>query len=567
MFKSTSKELVQIDTQLEPILARAESHSADAEQLALDATRLLSCTSDRLVEYQDKGFFKRCWCSLSGKTGSLERANQADLIRMQKASWRYISILQERDLMLAHSIITVKNNLLTLAIQDEETRQAVTEMANRIFDRFTAVEDRVGKLEVATNIHSWLLTVDTCDYDEKYPPRIRLLRIVRDFYEIKASNWNLQELKYLQKAVSEVGLDAKKKITIQTFTEELIEEIDQVQFGQYKRLIGLFHGDHKQSIPSKFILENIAVPSYAALHRLSENYSGSSDTIEALADELKISTKDALKKVMVSFVCREGIDTGVSVPLRDLAIELLTCMGLTAALFNESQFPANKQKTKVIGKVPAIVPVGSPSHTKGKKKGKRNHSEKLPVTVVNMLEELEDELAEAIWFDGDLDKINELDGEEFMTWGAEFSVVTAMSKGAALIKDTEEMFLEQCVHKFAKQHGGATIEDLLEGVCPRGWLTEALQGNLLEMKQATSDYQKSMKTFFRTIKQVQNQSFITDIVQGIFGDGGKIDGSVADNSDAIDTFAEALKKFCCDVKKCIEAKWHDEVCPAVNEID
>ncbi len=333
MFNYSSKELACIDQQLEPLIARASQQGLETQQLALDATRLLSCTEDRLDEYKDKGFFKRCWSKLSGKTSALERANQNDLIEMQRIGWRYLNILQERDLMLAHSIIAVKNNLLTLAVKEEETRRAIIELAERIDLRFVALEDRVGRLEVATNIHSWLLTLEMYDYDQKFSPYIRLLRVVKDFYQLKASNWNLQEIKYLQKAVREVGLDARKMITIGDFIEGVIDEIDKCSIQSFRELVCLPADEAGNFIPSKFVLDEIAVPFYSSLARIEEDYSDSLRTIKVLAKRLSISPKEAHKETLMTFVKEDGIDTTVAIPLRDLAVELLACMGLTAQLF------------------------------------------------------------------------------------------------------------------------------------------------------------------------------------------------------------------------------------------
>ncbi len=352
MLTISPQELVRIDQQLDPLLARASTQVVQAQQLALDATRLLSCTEGRLREYQKAGFFKRCWFGLSGKTGSLERANQNDLAEMQGISWRYLQLLQERDLMLAHSMITVRNNLLTLAIQEEDTRRAITDMASRIHNRFVSLESRVGTLEVASQIHSWLLTLDTFDYDERFPPNVRLLKVVRDFHAIKGGNWNLQELKYLQAAVGKVKLEPKKRLTLQVFIDELIDEIEQVTFDRYNSLVRLPRNGDEQTIPSAFVLENVAVPSFTALYRIAEDYSGSSATIAVLADQLKISPKEALKKALLTFITKEGIDTSIAIPLRDLAVELLTCMGLTVALHKQSCHGKDQPETATPGTPP-----------------------------------------------------------------------------------------------------------------------------------------------------------------------------------------------------------------------
>jgi hypothetical protein len=337
MFDYTNQERSHIDQQLEPILSYSQKQAMEAQQLAFDATRILSCTEDRLKEYCNQGFFKRCWFKLSGKTDSLDRANQHDLITMQKTSWRYLQLLQERDLMLANSIITVKNNLLTLAVKEEETRKYITEMANIIYTRFISFEERIGKLEVAANIHSWLLTLDTCDYDVRYPEYIRLLKIVRDFHSLKASDWNLQEIKYLQKAVGEVGLESKKRVSLNTFVSALIDEIDRVSYDLYRSIVCLPQNGGPEVIPSAFIFDNVAIPSYTSLFKMVDNYPGASETLQILSDQLKISQKDALKHVLMTYVKKAGIDLNVEIPLRDLAVELLTCMGMTAHLYRSTK--------------------------------------------------------------------------------------------------------------------------------------------------------------------------------------------------------------------------------------
>jgi len=344
MFNYSEKELAVIDQQLDPLLASAAEQGIEAQQLALDATRLLSCTEDRLSDYKNRGFFKRCWSKLSGKTSALERANVNDLIEMQRIGWRYLIMLQERDLLLAHSIVTVKNNLLTLAVKEEETRRSIIDLAERISSRFSVLEDRVGKLEVATNIHSWLLTLDTFDYDEKFPPYIRLLRVVRDFYQLKAGDWNLQEIKYLQKAVKEVGLQPKSKVTIEEFLNCLLDEIEQESVDSFRNLICLPAGESGELIPSRFVLDEIAVPFYASLARIEEDYTDCLRTIEVLADRLNISVQEAHRETLMAFVKKDGIDTSVAIPLRDLAVELLACMGMTAKLYNPKEYESHGAK-------------------------------------------------------------------------------------------------------------------------------------------------------------------------------------------------------------------------------
>ena len=334
MFDYTTQELSTIDGMLEPKLAWAENRTAEAEQLALDATRIISCTEDRLEDYINQGFFKRCWGKLCGKQGEIQRANQKDLIEMQKFGWRYINLLQERDLLLAHSIITIKNNLVTLAVEQEDIRNEITRMAEKVYHRLVDLEKRVESLEVETKIHSWLLTVDTYDYEEKYPPYFRLLRVVNDFFALKNDFWTMKEIRYLQKALKEVELPWKQKLSISDFIDGLLHEIESLSFESYRELLQI---DSENAITDHFIFENIPVPSFLSLYQISNNYSKSSTTIEILIEELSLNKTDAMKKVIKAFVQKQGIDIDISVPLRDLAVELLDCMRLTKNLFENQQ--------------------------------------------------------------------------------------------------------------------------------------------------------------------------------------------------------------------------------------
>ena len=166
MFDYGTTELATIDENLEPKLAWAKTRFDEVEQLALDSARILSCTEDRLQEYTSQGFFKRCWTKLSGKQGAVDRANQRDLVEMQKIGWRYINLLSDRDMLLAHTMITLKNSLVTLYVEEEKTRAKIRDMAEMLRFRYEALGDRMAAVEATQRIHGWLLTIDTLDYDE-----------------------------------------------------------------------------------------------------------------------------------------------------------------------------------------------------------------------------------------------------------------------------------------------------------------------------------------------------------------------------------------------------------------
>jgi hypothetical protein len=329
MFDYSPSELQRIDEVLEPKLAWGLDRQVQCEQMALDASRLLSCVEDRLEDYASHGFFRRCWSTLSGKNGAVERANAGDLTDMQKHAWRYINLLQERDLLLAHSVIAVKNNLLTLAVQHNDMRGEITRLAGRVYDRFVALENRVDRIEVASSMHSWLLTIETRDYDERYAPQLRLLRVVGDFHALKGDSWTADELRYLQKALRDVGLSPKQTLTVSDFVNGLIDDIEAQGFDAFATLT---ETDRGQPIDHGFVVDAVSAPAFGALYQVKDNYTVSSRVIRALQKRLEISHADAMKATLHDFVTEHGIDTEASIPLRDLAVELLGCMSLAQRL-------------------------------------------------------------------------------------------------------------------------------------------------------------------------------------------------------------------------------------------
>lgn len=358
MFDLSHSESRVIDAHLEPVLAWSKGRTVETERLALDATRLLSCTSERLDDYVAQGFFRRCWNAFSRNSSDVFRPQPGDLVSLQKHSWRYIHLLNEHNLLLAHSIITVKNNLMTLAVKEQETRDEVMRMADRIYQRFLRIEERVEKIEFSQAIHSWILTLDTYDYDEKYPPYFRLLRVIKDFYQLKQDCWTIQELKYLQKAIKEAQLPWKNKIDLREFVNGLVDEIEQVGFDNFQPLAEL-KSQAGEMVPSKFILENVSAPAFHTVHCICSNYASSAEVLAAIQEKLSVNKKTALKKVLLSFLNKSGIDPQAKVPLRDLAIELLTCSSLACNLFQTDTVAP--QRLPAMQQVPEKVVAPAPS--------------------------------------------------------------------------------------------------------------------------------------------------------------------------------------------------------------
>jgi len=330
----TAAEEKNIDTEIEKLLDWAKTRQAEAEQLSLDAVRLLSCTGDRLDEVKNLGFFKRCWSRFTGEAAAAERANTGNLIQMQKYSLRYITMLQEQQFVMAHSMLSLKNYLSALAVEEEETRNIIDLLAKRTLKRFEKLEHRVAKIEISSDLQGWLHTLEERDYDEKYPTEhMRLFRVINDFYGLKNDGWNYDDLLFMRKAIRIVGLDPKRQISLNVFIDSLIDEIqrEEVGFDSYGRSITLYRPKEIGNY-SNFVVENISSPVFTSLHGLKIQYMDRHDVVERLINELKISPSEALKTLLRSDIQNMGVDLDSVFPLAETAIEILGCLRLAEKL-------------------------------------------------------------------------------------------------------------------------------------------------------------------------------------------------------------------------------------------
>lgn len=330
----TTAEEKTIDSKVEQMLDWAKSRQAEAEQLSLDAVRLLSCTGDRLEKTKDQAFFRRCWSRFNGDAAAAERANTGDLIQMQKTSLRYINMLQEQQLVMAHSLLSLKNNLYSLAVKEEETKNLVSLLAQNTLRRFESLENRVDQLEISTTLHGWLIGLEEREYAEKFPTKyMRLFRVINDFYSIKNDDWHYNDFMFMRKAIRTVGLDPKEKVSIRTFIGSLTDEIrlENVGFPKYQEAICLYSPENINDY-STFVVEAISSPVFVSIHGLKTQFIAKREVVEELIDEMKITIDEALKRLLCRSITNMNVNLDYEFPLAETAIEILGCIRLAKNL-------------------------------------------------------------------------------------------------------------------------------------------------------------------------------------------------------------------------------------------
>lgn len=330
----------EIDS-FDPKLVIAKQKEYQIEQLALDATRLMSCTQDRINDYQNKGFFKRVVACFSGETAKMERDNQYDLMELQKMSMKYLQHLSDNHLLTVHSLITVKNNLDTLVVSIDETQSEITRLALKVKDRFDRIEERVKKNEIQSEISAYIQRIKVNDYLLNNSPYFRTLMIIKDFQEILLeAKWGKNTVLDLFVALKEAGVEIDNQTTIKEFIENLLVEIESSTFEKFYETVTL-ENFTKLPVEFEFINESVESPIYKSLYSLVEEYQQTKSNMESIKDNLIIDTSEAIQKAILNQIVKSGVDIEKALYLKNIILEISSCHCLVLELCKEQSSRTN----------------------------------------------------------------------------------------------------------------------------------------------------------------------------------------------------------------------------------
>lgn len=326
----------EFDTAVKQQLDEAKDNSSRLLQIATDATRFLSVADNTISQVKESGFFQRLRNMLPDRKNQLQvnalqnsvqslAVSQREIAEMQKMSWQLLEQLNERNLLTADALITVKNNLNSLAVEQNEVKKAITTMANKVADRFERLENRVSNVEDSQRLDTWISGIEVDDYYPTLPKTIRFLKVVKDYYERKKSNYSRDELKLLRKAIKYAGLDFKEPVSLGDITDSLIAELQEFDEQQYLEITKIILPNNEQ-ITGREVTNILSVPSFATICLLPESKKRLEPVAKAFEGKMKISKLEALQlAVKTDIESNNGIDMSVKMPLSDLGIELISC--------------------------------------------------------------------------------------------------------------------------------------------------------------------------------------------------------------------------------------------------
>ncbi len=340
-----------LDASLKPSMELAKRNGMEMQRLALDCTTMLQTNGERIQQLANQGFLARLWSRFSGERGRIDLENKQAVARVQQMSFRYLEKLHEEKLMTLDAVATIKNQLAyatseivelreqhgqameviqenqakiiqatdeKIAALRDSTKTALIALAEKMKDRLENMEQRIDRLETDSAMHGWLLTFEEYGY-EALPDCLRLIRIVKDYKQLKREGWTAADTRYLKTALRKSGLDPESPVRIGEFIRQLAVESYADQHG--REVLGFL--DLESVDPDK-VLQNVSLPALNSIYVFGKEFETNKGNIERLAKRHGIDPREELATQIGEILEDRGIESQASTELYHFAIELLT---------------------------------------------------------------------------------------------------------------------------------------------------------------------------------------------------------------------------------------------------
>jgi len=299
---------------VQAMVDRSKANAALTQQLALDASRLVATSQQRLDKQASTGFFKRLAASISGATAQAQSLNQTDMLQMQRYAWHYLQQLQQQNLINAQGIAVIRNNLGTMNEYIIETREFLEQAVDRIGQRLRNVENHA-------NFNNWALNIEANKRRFKSIPRLLLvLKLTYDFMgnHQDAVLTERDVANFLVLTLEKLDVNCDEEIRLLDFISELLDQIEVIGIDQYRRIIDI--SSEGQAVDSEFIQKNVSGVGVNALYFLSDQY----ERIASLIDDDGLCASDeAREKIISRFFGAEFTNLSATYRVRDLICEIV----------------------------------------------------------------------------------------------------------------------------------------------------------------------------------------------------------------------------------------------------
>lgn len=310
---------------IEALVNQHKSNATLTQQLALDASRVLASSQERLAKQAGAGYFKRLSNKVSGKTGQDQLQNQVDMLQMQKFAWHYLKQLQQQNLINAQSIAVIRNNLGTMNEYIIETREFLSQAVDKINRRLVQVENHAS-------FTNWSLHIEANKRRFKSIPRNLL--VLHLTYDFMRSHHGVvltsRDVNHLVVTLDKLGIDCDEDVRLLDFIMELIEGIELTGIERFREMITLSFDEHV--VDSHFIQTNISGIGFNALYFLSDQYER---IISFIDDEEFCRSDEDRENIIAKLFGEEFSDLSTTYGIRDLIGEVIGGSALAIDIYKD----------------------------------------------------------------------------------------------------------------------------------------------------------------------------------------------------------------------------------------
>ena len=310
---------------VEALVAQHQNNAALTQQLAVDASRLVTCSEERLKQQAESGFFKRFAGAFSGKNRQNPLQNQVDALHMQKFAWHYLKQLQQQNLINAQSIAVIRNNLGTMNEYIIETRNFVLVAVDKINRRLIRVENN-------TNFHQWSLNIEANKRRYKSMPKgLLVLNLAYDFMRSHPGVMlTTQDINHLIVTLEKLDVDCDEEVQLLSFIIDLIDQIETTSIERYRSVIELSFEEHVAD--SYFVQKNISGLAFNSLYYLSDEYDR---IIDMISDGEVCDSDEKRERIISRFFGKAFSGLYTQYRMRDLIEEIIGGSLLTLEIYKD----------------------------------------------------------------------------------------------------------------------------------------------------------------------------------------------------------------------------------------
>ena len=315
------------------------------ETASIAASRVFAVpqNSESLEMAKNNPAILKMW-NIFQKNNEIQKATIDQIIEVQKASYTFLQLINKRGMLQAAAIITIKNQLNTLNIENQEIYNTIKKLAGNVLERFTLLERRIEHAEAVASLTQWIQNLKWRKYKED-PQTKRFFRILEDFYFSSAKNFTLQNLESLKTALDQSGISPYDSISIKDFTSTLVDELIEHDFNE-----GMQHSPYNNKYSFEDVNNKITLPFLSSLYLISEEYNHLTKRrypLDKIRDDVKQAALCYMKKDC-------GIDVTATLEFYHLGIELLNGRRLVEFLDSPAG-PISKAEKATTGSTLEIV--------------------------------------------------------------------------------------------------------------------------------------------------------------------------------------------------------------------